>query len=299
MHRLKFFWIFLLMGLVACGQQERSGEEPVASQVPRAMAPAPAEVVPDMAMTKTAGGGEQSLTELTEPSKSGMDGKRYIAMRHALVVEVEAIGLQASFDATVRHCEQLSCQILSASYNRETSYSPPSASLSARIPPRSLEIFLTGLAKSAEVLQHHRQSEDKTDAVIDAEARIKNLTELRDRLRTMLATHPGRLKDVLDVERELASTQSQLDSIHAIRKVLAQETELIAVNVDFQAARRISEKGFFYPVIAAWDQAGRVLMESVAAIISLVAALLPWVIIGIPLIWLGKGLWKKHRVRQS
>jgi hypothetical protein len=44
------------------------------------------------------------------------------------------------------------------------------------VQPRSVEIFISGLAKNVEVMQHHRDSEDKTDAVIDAEARIKNLT---------------------------------------------------------------------------------------------------------------------------
>ncbi|MEO6117614.1 MAG: DUF4349 domain-containing protein, partial [Methylotenera sp.] len=241
------------------------------------------------------GAGEQSLTEVSEPNNSNIAAtvKRFIALRHSLVVETPASQMQAAFDATVSHCEQLKCQVLSANYNRETIYSPPSASLSVRIPPRSIEIFLSGLAKNSEVLQHRRDSEDKTDAVIDADARIKNLTELRDKLRSMLNDKSAKFKDIIDVERELANTQAQLDSINGIRKALAQETELVAVNIDFTASQGISEQSFFAPVIRAIDNAGRVMMESLANVITFIISALPWLFFGIPLIILVRKFWTK------
>ena len=235
MKRYLIFIVSLAVFLAACGQQQ----PPVPTV---AMAPAPAE----MARTKmasadsvaVAGEGEPSLTELTEPATAQSEVKRFIALRHHMVVETPTEQMQANFDATVAHCQQLKCQILSANYNRETAYSPPSASLSARIPPRSVAVFLAGLAKSGEVLQHHRSSEDKTDAVIDAEARIKNLTEFRDNLRAMLSDKSAKFKDLIEVQRELVNTQSELDGIQGVRKVLAQETELVAINIDFTAKQR-------------------------------------------------------------
>lgn len=273
--------------LAACGQHnERAAEVMSAPSV--AMAPAPTSKMAD-----STGGGEESLTEVTEPAATKAVAKRYIALRHSLTVETEAEKMQAAFDATVAHCEQLSCQILSANYNRETPYNPPSASLSVRVPPRSVEIFLSGLAKNSEVMQHHRDSEDKTDAVIDAEARIKNLTEFRDSLRTMLTDKSAKFKDLIEVQRELVDTQSQLDTIQGVRNVLAQETELVAVNIDFTAKRGITEQGFFSPVAQAFENAGRVMMESFAAVITFLVTILPWLIFGIPMIILLRKLWSK------
>ena len=154
--------------------------------------------------------------------------------------------MQAAFDAAVKHCEALNCQLLSAYYNKETPYSPPSASLSARVPPRNVEIFLSGLAKNGEVLQHGRDSEDKTNQVVDTDARIKNLTELRDRLRMMLTDKSAKFKDIIDVERELANTQSQLDSMLSMRKILSQETDLVAVNINFTPHRALLSKVFLH-----------------------------------------------------
>ena len=113
----KLFLIVTLLILAACGQ--RAAEEMSAQSV--AMAPAPAA---DMVGSKMAGGGEESLTEVTEPA-ANVAAKRYIALRHALTVETEAEKMQAAFDATVAHCEKLNCQILSANFNRETPYNPP------------------------------------------------------------------------------------------------------------------------------------------------------------------------------
>ena len=245
-----------------------------------------------------AGDGEPSLTELTEPATAQREVKRFIALRHHMVVETPTEQMQANFDATVAHCQQLKCQILSANYNRETAYSPPSASLSARIPPRSVAVFLAGLAKSGEVLQHHRSSEDKTDAVIDAEARIKNLTEFRDNLRAMLSDKSAKFKDLIEVQRELVNTQSELDGIQGVRKVLAQETELVAINIDFTAKQGITEQGFFSPVAQAFKNAGYVMMESLASVITFFVTVLPWLIFSIPALILFRKRWARIRSKK-
>ncbi len=288
---LALFLLAISISLAACGQKSDTASRGAPSQAVQTM---PAS---DMGRAKmfNEGAGEQSLTEVSEPTNSNIAAtvKRFIAMRHSLVVETPASQMQAAFDATVAHCEALKCQILGANYNRETPYNPPSASLSLRVPPRSIEIFLSGLAKNSEVLQHRRDSEDKTDAVIDADARIKNLTQLRDKLRSMLNDKSAKFKDIIDVERELASTQAQLDSINGVRKALAQETELVAVNIDFTASQGISEQGFFASVVRALDDAGRVMMESVANVITFIISALPWLIFGIPVIILVRKFWTK------
>lgn len=287
------FIVSLAVLLVACGQQH----PPVPTV---AMAPAPAELANAKMLRAdsdaVAGVGEQSLTELTEPADTEV--KRYVALRHHLMVETSPEQMQANFDATIAHCQQLNCQILAANFNRETAYSPPSASLSARVPPRSVEVFLAGLAKSGEVLQHHRTSEDKTDAVIDAEARIKNLTEFRDNLRAMLNDKSAKFKDLIEVQRELVNTQSELDSIQGVRKALAQETELVAINIDFTAKQGITEQGFFSPVAQAFKNAGRVMMESLASVITFFVTIFPWLIFAIPALILMRKLWAKIRTKK-
>jgi Domain of unknown function (DUF4349) len=295
---MKRIYLVLLLQvvLVACGQHASNTASDAASAAVPASAAAPMERMAKMA-ADVQGGAEQGLTEISEPATNATAVKKYIALRHHLQIETQAEEMQAAFEAAVKHCEALNCQLQNAYYNKETLYSPPSASLSARVPPRNVEVFLTGLAKNGEVLQHGRDSEDKTSQVVDTDARIKNLTELRDRLRLMLTDKSAKFKDIIDVERELANTQSQLDSMLSMRKILSQETDLVAVNIDFTAAQGITEQGFFAPVARALKDAGRVMMESFASVITFLMSAIPWLLIGIPIIWLVRKYWTKIKTK--
>ena len=293
----RFFLVFLLqLFIVSCGQQSSSTSSEVMPEGVSNMAPAPS-VSAKMSADALQNGAEQGLTELSEPASNSSTIKKYIALRHHLQIETPAEKMQAVFDAALRHCEALRCELLSANYNKETPYNPPSASLNARVPPRNVEIFLTGLAKNGEVLQHGRDSEDKTNQVVDTDARLKNLTELRDRLRLMLTDKNAKFKDIIEVERELSNTQSQLDSMLGVRKVLSQETDLVAVNINFSAAQGITEQGFFAPVARAIKDAGRVMMESFGSVITFVMSAIPWLLIGIPVLWLIRKYWVKIKTK--
>ncbi len=285
---------FIILAISACGKQGAP------QYAPAAEAPAVAAPMAKMAADSSAGnvgGAEQSLTEISEPIANNSEPKKYIALRHHLQIETPAEQMQAAFDAAMAHCEALSCQMLSANYNKETPYSPPSASLSVRVPPRNVAIFLDGLAKNGEVMQHGRDSEDKTNQVVDADARIKNLTELRDRLRVMLTDKSAKFKDLIEVETQLANTQSELDSFTSMRKALSLETDLVAVNIDFTAAQGITEQGFFAPVARALKDAGHVMMESFGSVITFVMSAIPWLLIGIPLILLVRKFWQKLKAK--
>ncbi len=285
---------FIILAISACGKQGAP------QYAPATEAPAVAAPMAKMAADSSAGnvgGAEQSLTEISEPIANNSEPKKYIALRHHLQIETPAEQMQAAFDAAMAHCEALSCQMLSANYNKETPYSPPSASLSVRVPPRNVAIFLDGLAKNGEVMQHGRDSEDKTNQVVDADARIKNLTELRDRLRVMLTDKSAKFKDLIEVETQLANTQSELDSFTSMRKALSLETDLVAVNIDFTAAQGITEQGFFAPVARALKDAGHVMMESFGSVITFVMSAIPWLLIGIPLILLVRKFWQKLKAK--
>ena len=293
----KFGLLLVIFALISCGKQGAPiGVTSSPATAPAAM-PADA-VMPEGKMAMRAeGGAEQSLTQISEPQPATAEAKKYIALRHNLSIETPAEKMQASFDAAVKHCEALNCQLLSANYNKEMPYTPPSAYLSVRVAPRNVEIFLSGLATNGEITQHGRESEDKTTQVVDTDARIKNLTEFRDQLRVMLTDKSAKFKDLIEVQRELVNTQSELDSMVSMRKILSQETDLVAVNINFTAAQGITEQGFFAPVARALKEAGRVMMESFAAVITFIMSALPWLLIGVPILFLARKYWAKIKAK--
>ncbi len=291
----KIIMMLCLSLMSACGQTatqsvaESAGSSPDVMSDPavsEAVAPAPA----NLEMMKS--------REAFTPDQSGQLQdtvlKKYIALHHYITVEASTEKMQAVFNAAMSRCQALKCEILAANYS-DDKIQPPSANLSARLPPASVDAFIAGFDKTVEITQHQRTSEDKTEQVVDTEARIKNLTEFRDSLRELLKNKTAKLKDLIEVQRELANTQSEIDSLHTMRKMLAKETELVALDITFIAKQGVTEHGFFAPVAEAIKQAGSILMTSVANIILMFVRAIPWLLLAIPVIILARKRWAKTK----
>lgn len=200
-------------------------------------------------------------------------------MKHHLVVETAEDQLPKAWESVNEFCRSMGCDIVESTINKKNQNTPPSGSLVLRVVPKNLRPLLDHIGKVGNIVTHMTESEDKTGTVIDVEAKIKNLTELRNRLRNILATRTGSLKDVVEVERELSRAQSELDSLVGRRKALANETDKIAVTIEFRSKQSIAETGAFAPVVSAWHEIGHVFASSVAIIITFTVAIVPWLIL--------------------
>ncbi|HEY8026534.1 MAG TPA: DUF4349 domain-containing protein, partial [Burkholderiaceae bacterium] len=238
---------------------------------------------------------------LPDSEKANLSGesRRYIALKHVLEVEFPATAIQAAFDGALKKADELGAEVLEANINGATQYVTPTASISLRLPPGAVEKFLVGIEAGGKVLRHQREALDKTGAVIDADARIANLTELRNRLRRMLAVRTAQIKDVIEIEKQLADTQASLDAISSTRKVLAKQTDMVEVDIVFRSASSIPARSFSAPLVTAWNQAGDVLMSSAGGLVTFIAALLPWLVILVPTFWLTGKAWRGWRGRRS
>ncbi len=236
----------------------------------------------------------------TKPGDAGPEFRRFIAVRHTLVVETEESQLPKSWESIGDFCRTIPCEIIASSIRQRTPDSPPSATLSVRIAPEQVRLLLERIEAVGSIVEHKTESADKTATVIDVDAKIKNLTELRDRLRKMLASSSAGVKEIVEVERELSRAQSELDSLQTTRKALANETEKVFVGITFSAAKSIAETGTFAPVVTAWYSIGHVLAGSIAAAIYFVVAVAPWLVLFLPTLWLCiKGLRKLRRRRRA
>lgn len=210
---------------------------------------------------------------------------RFVAVRHKLEIVEQGSGLAKSIEAVVAFCGTIQCEVLSSSVTNETAVLSPSGNIAARVAPPDLNKFLDFVAKQGKIAQHFTESEDKTAAVIDVEAKLKNQTDFRDSLRRML-TKPGvSVADLLQIQEKLADAQAELDSEATQRKILANETEKVYVEIAFHAEQRTISRGAFASVGEALRDFGSVLGDSLAALITAVAAIIPWLIVIVPGLW--------------
>ena len=207
---------------------------------------------------------------------------RFVAVRHKLEIVEAGSGLAKSIEAVVAFCGTLQCEVLSSSVTNETAILSPSGSIAARVAPQDLNKFLDFVGKQGKIAQHATESEDKTAAVVDVEAKLKNQTDFRDSLRRML-TKPGvSVTDLLQIQEKLAEAQAELDSEATQRKILANETEKVYVEIAFRAEQRTTSRGAFASVGEALRNFGSDLGDSLAALITASAAIIPWLIVIIP-----------------
>lgn len=286
------------LALAGCNQRHDT-----ASMEP-ASAPAPMAAGAGMKQGRAAAvQAEDAAAAAPETSAQDEMAQRFLAVRQELNVEVPQAQLADAWGQVRDLCATLRCELLSASLLRETPQQPGNAMLEMRVAPADVQRLLGTLAGVATIVSQNTLSEDKTAEVIDVEARTKNRTEFRDSLRLMLrdTTTKRTMSDLLEIQRTLSDTQAELDAMAAQRKVLEQQTSKQHIQIQFTPTRALVQGGTSYsPIGRALRDAGHVLGESMGALITFVAAVLPWlVLVVLPLGWMLRALWRRRRARKG
>ena len=232
-------------------------------------------------------------------SGSAAAASRYLAVRHKLVVVAAAAELPKSLDAVIAFCRTIQCEVVSSNVTNQTGEWAASGSVSLRVGPGDVDKLIAYVGKQGQIAQHTTETEDKTAAVVDTDARIKNLTEFRDTLRKMLARPAVSVADLVQIQEKLAETQAQLDGEAAQRKILANETEKVAVEIDFRAERSMGSGSAFRPIAEALRESASVLSESLASLITAIVAVIPWLIVIVPGGWVLVKAWRRVRRRRA
>jgi hypothetical protein len=225
--------------------------------------------------------------------------QRYIAERHKLEIIAPESDLQKSWESTVAYCGTLQCEVVSSSITTRAGDSMPSGIISLRVAPDDLKRLMGSVEKLGKIVQHNTEREDKTTVVVDTEAKIKNLSSFRDNLRAMLSKPAATLKDLVEIQKQLTDTQSELDSETAHRKILANETDKIAVEISFRVERSSRNAVGFAQIWNALRESGSILADSTASLITTIVAIVPWLVLILPLVWLLAKTWGILKLRRN
>ncbi|TGY88360.1 DUF4349 domain-containing protein [Marinicauda algicola] len=264
----------------ACGQE--------ASYMP---APPPPPVAMERAESVTVTGARMQAPADGLPAEAPAEA--YLAYSHSLSLRLPAGELTALYQAHVSACQAAGlarCQIVHAQLN-EPGSDRPSAWLALRAEPGWIGTFRNGLeselgAAGGEIVSEQTSVEDLTTQIVDGEARLRARLALRDRLQDMLETREGDLEDILAVERELADVQSDIEARESVLAALRQRVTFSQLNLNYQAAVSPAASSNFEPIARAFEDMTRVFAEAVGALILFLAAALPWLVVGVPAVWL-------------
>lgn len=294
----------LALALAGCGQQVATEEASVATESYASD--------PDMAQRAIAGAEAPQAAPApsdgrAEPGQPPQQGGGtaspilYLAYTYGMGLELPSQRLAGVVDAHVAACQTAGprlCQLIGSNKSGD-----PDAQMqgyvSLRGEPQWLRQFMAGMSDQVEaangrIVQQTVNTEDLTRQIVDTEARQRALSALRDRLQALLRSRPGRLADLLEVERELARVQGELDAIQSNLTVMRTRVSMSELNIQYQSAPRPLGSDTMEPLRRAFADFLGVIVGGFAAIIYIIAGLIPIAVIIVPLIWLALR-WRRAR----
>src|SRR5690349_8383414 len=106
-----------------------------------------------------------------------------------------------------------------------------SANLEVKIPADRFDDGLGGLAGLGKLESVNVNAEDVGEEFTDVTARMSNARRLEGRLIELLATRTGKLKDVLDVEQELARVREEIERYEGRLRYLRAHTAMSTLSI--------------------------------------------------------------------
>jgi len=185
---------------------------------------------------------------------------------------------------------------------RSTGSGSSEATLELRVPAAKFSSVVDQLAALGIEEQRGINTEDVTEQTIDLDARIATQQARVDSGRRLLAQAKS-LNDLVMLERELATRESDLASLQGKKRRLADLTALSTITVVLldpatvaqQAKQDNDTLGFLTGLKNGWTG----LLAALAVVLAVLGWLLPWVpAIGLPawgLVW----LWRRYRRRPA
>jgi hypothetical protein len=109
-----------------------------------------------------------------------------------------------------------------------------SLTASLRVPLARVDSTVVELRKLGQVLEEKQTGEDLTHQLRDLGARLANSRRTEKRLTDLLVRRGDKLKDVLDVERELASTREEIERMEAEDRNTTNQVEFAAIELSLR-----------------------------------------------------------------
>ena len=175
---------------------------------------------------------------------------------------------------------------------------------SLRIPAPELAVAMSELKALGRVENETQSGEEVTQQHADLLARLKNSRETEQRLQDVLRTRTGKVKDVLEVEQEIARVRGEIEQMEAEQKTLEHRVEFAVIDLklaeEYKAQLNTPAPSVLMQLRNAEVNGFRNAFESLLALALFLAesgpSLLLWLaLLGIPA-W---RLWKRYRRAQS
>ena len=216
----------------------------------------------------------------------------FLAYSHQATVRMDGAGIAARVSAVRTACMEGrhgTCTVLG---EEQSSGQWPGGQLQMRAEPKAIEPLVAMAAEGGELARRSTEAEDLADAVRDNGLRQQRLRTQHARLSEFLARKDIKAEDLIALSNQLAQIETELQ---ASEQEAAQQQRRIRTNLltlrfeSSQVTAETSELG------QALRDSLSVLDTSVAVLVTLVVATLPFLLLGLALAWVIRALLRRRR----
>ncbi|WP_418277502.1 DUF4349 domain-containing protein [Isoptericola jiangsuensis] len=260
--------LLLTLGLAACSG---SGDESASDA--DATGAMTSEIAPDAAYD---GSGETESGDVAAEAASAADATSVVDREIVVTGSMDLVAEDpaATAEEISRMVEQAGGRIDGLTESPGTDGEPGDASLTVRIPADRTTSAVEAMSDVATVRHVEIAKDDVTSQGQNLDARISALTTSTDRLTELLAS-AGSTADLLEVERELATRQAELDALSAQRDALSDQVAMSTIWISITADTApvtAPRSGFVDGLATGWSA----LSATVQTIVLVLGVLLPW-----------------------
>jgi len=153
---------------------------------------------------------------------------------------------------------------------------PHSATLEVRMPAARFDDALAALRPLGNVESVNVSTADVGEEYVDVNARMDNARKLEERLIGLLAARTGKLRDVLDVERELSRVREEIERYEGRLRYLRARAAVSTISVTVhEPVPVVGERGSATVLAEAFRQAWRNFVSFIAHGIAALGVLVP------------------------
>lgn len=196
-----------------------------------------------------------------------------------------------------------SSNITGTSINNNGTYQNRNAHIKIRIPKDYFVQFITDAGKIGNVTQSSTSSENVTYQYYDNEAHLKALTVEEDRLLELLKK-TGELKDIIELEKELANVRYQIENLTTTLKKLDNLVDYSSIDVNITEVQEIQVNR--KQPVTLWDKIISGFIDSVKfmgsafkGILICGSYILPFALIAVPVYFFVKRVIMKKRKKDN
>lgn len=226
---------------------------------------------------------------------------RTLAYEHTVTIELDGEVLAARVDAVRSACaadEQHGCTILNVSTSVRGQV--PEGTISMRLAPGGVDALIALASDAGEVLQRTSHAEDLAQPLADTKRQLDLLTLHRERLTELMQRKDIGVEQLITISRELAGVQTQLEELARTDATLRRriDTDLLTLRFQVPNAEIYDHRTTIGEALRTF---GANFRDAIAAVITFVAYLVPWLVIILPGLfflrwfWSALGRWMKRR----